>query len=196
MALEFEFRKEKIVLDAKFFMFKEFTDIWKYDKTTSKLKANSLLYFVYLLCDIGLNNPIKDTDPDKREVEAKFKAFHDKTRTFTDKEYELLSKAIKIYILINTTPEERLLVAFDEKAEQLASMLETTTPETQTNEDNGVVTFVSNSKLITDSLTKLSMIRRNRATIVASIKNEAMSEKIRGQIALSPLIRGLLIPPK
>jgi hypothetical protein len=192
MALQFEFRKEKIVLNAKLFMFDEFTAIWKHDKTKGKLKANSLLYFVYLLCDIGENNPLRDVDADKREIEAKFRAFLDKDKVFSDTEFGLLEPAVNLYILLNTTPEERLLVAFDQKAIQLATMLESTTPETVTNSDNGVVTFVSNSGIITGALSKLSIIRKNRASIVASIKNEAMLEKIRGQLTLSPLVRGLI----
>ena len=192
MALQFEFRKEKIVLNAKIFMFDEFIAIWKHDKTKGKLKANSLLYFVFLLCDIGENNPLKDTKIEDREKEAKFRAFLDKDKTFTENEYDLLQAAVNMYIKLNTSPEEQLLVAFDKKAAQLTEMLEETTPETVTNSDNGVVTFVSNSGIITSALSKLSTIRKNRASIVASIKNEALTEKIRGQLTLSPLVRGLI----
>ena len=104
MALQFEFRKDKIVLDAKFFMFKEFSAIWKHDKTKDKLKANQILFFIYLLCDIGQENPLKDVAAEKKEVEAKFRAFGDKSKQFTTKERELLEKAVKVYITINTTP--------------------------------------------------------------------------------------------
>lgn len=192
MALRFEFRKERIVLDAKFFMFKEFVLIWKYDKSKDKIKANELLRFIYLLCDIDENNPLKDVDEDKREMEAKFRAFRTRDKVFTKKETDLLSKAIEVYIKLNTEQQERLLLVFDTKADQLVELLEKTAPETVTNVENGVVAFVSNSKMITDSLTKLSEIGKNREKIVASIKNEVISERIRGQILLSPLDKGLI----
>ena len=192
MALKFTFEKERIVLDAKFFMIKEFVDIWRHDRSKGKKKAHRMLYFIFLLCDISEDNPLAYIDVHKRETEAKFKAFHDIDKKFTKKESTLLEAAIPMYIDLNMTIEERLLDIFDMKAEQLTKLLETTTPETIENEDNGVITFVSNSKLITDALNKLSVIRKNRASIVASIRKEAISQKVRGQLTLSPLVKGLI----
>lgn len=173
-------------------MFKEFTDIWKDDKTKGKLNANKLLYFIFLLCDINEENPVHDVAPEKREEEAKFRAYKDRNKKFIKSEQNLLEKGIKKYIKLNMTMEERLLYAFDRKATQLSNVLEQTIPETVTNEENGVVSFVSNSKIITDALSKLSKIRINREKILASIKNEAISQKVRGKIKLSPLSRGLI----
>ena len=192
MALKFTFEKEKILLDAKFFMIKEFVAVWKHDRSKGKKKAHKMLYFIFLLCDISDDNPLAYIDVHKRESEAKFRAFHDSEKVFTKKEMELLEAAIPIYIDLNMTIEERLLDIFDMKAEQLTKLLEDTTPETVENEDNGVITFVSNSKLITDALNKLSIIRKNRASVVASIRKEAISQKVRGQLTLSPLVKGLI----
>ena len=192
MAYQFEFRDEKIVTDFRFFMFKEFTDIWTKDKSKNKLKANRMLYFIYLLCDIGKDNPLKDVEGDKRETESKFRAYRDKKKEFTMEDIGLLEPAIKTYTQLNMTAEERLLEAFDTKAIQLSKTLETTLPETVTNEENGVVSFVSNSKIITDALSKLSKIRTNREKIVAAIKKQAITQKVRGGLTLSPLVRGLL----
>ena len=192
MALQFKFRHEKIELDVKFFMIKEFAAIWKHDRSKGKKKAHKMLYFIFLLCDISDDNPLAYIDVHKRESEAKFRAFHDGEKKFTKKETELLEAAISVYIDLNMTVEERLLDIFDIKAEQLTRLLEDTTPETVENEDNGVTTFISNSKLITDALNKLSIIRRNRASIVASIRKEAINQKVRGQLTLSPLVKGLI----
>jgi len=189
--LEFKFRKEKIVTDYKFFLFKEFTDIWIVDKSKSKLKANKMLYFIFLLCDIGEDNPIRDKKETK-EMEAKFRAYKDKDKQFNKTDLNLLEPAIKLYIELNMTPEERLLYSFDIKAEQISDVLSTTLPETATNVENGVVSFVSNSKIITDALSKLSKIRLNREKILMSIKKEAITQKIRGKVNLSPLVRGLI----
>ena len=192
MAYQFEFREEKIVIDFRFFLFKEFVDIWTKDKSKNKLKANKMLYFIFLLCDIGKENPLKDVNVSKRETEAKFRAYRDKNKEFVKNELDLLEPAIKIYVDINKTMEERLLTAFDEKAIQLSNKLDITLPETVANEENGVVSFVSNSKIITDALSKLSKIRTNREKIVSAIKKKAISQKVRGGIKLSPLVMGLL----
>ena len=192
MAYQFEFRDEKIITDFRFFMFKEFKDIWVKDKSKGKLNANRMLYFIFLLCDIGKDNPLKDVKSEVRESEAKFRAYRDKKKEFIMKDRELLEPALKLYTELNTTAEERLLEAFDEKAIQLSKVLETTLPETVTNEENGVVSFVSNSKIITDALSKLSKIRTNREKIVAAIKKRAISQKVRGGLTLSPLVRGIL----
>ena len=192
MAYQFEFRDEKIVTDFRFFMFKEFVDIWTKDKGKDKLKANRMLYFIFLLCDIGQENPLKDVDVNKRETEAKFRAYRNKEKEFVMEDIDLLEPAIKTYVELNMTAEERLLEAFDKKAIELSNILETTLPETVTNVENGVVSFVSNSKIITDALSKLSKIRTNREKIVAAIKKKAISQKIRGGLKLSPLVLGLL----
>ncbi len=192
MAYQFEFRDEKIITDFRFFMFKEFTDIWTKDKGKDKVNANRMLYFIFLLCDIGKDNPLKDVESDKREIESKFRAYRDKEKEFTMEDIDLLEPAIKMYTELNMTAEERLLEAFDKKAVQLSQTLETTLPETVTNTENGVVSFVSNSKIITDALSKLSKIRTNREKIVAAIKKQAITQKVRGGLTLSPLVRGLL----
>jgi len=192
MAYQFEFRDEKVVIDFRFYMFKEFTDIWNKDKSKDKLNANRMLYFVFLLCDIGKDNPIKDVLSENRESEAKFRAYRNRSKEFSLDEINLLEPAIKMYTELNTTTEERLLMAFDRKAEELSRILETTLPETVTNSENGVVSFVSNSKIITDALSKLSKIRANREMIVSTIKKRAISQRVRGGLSLSPLVRGML----
>jgi hypothetical protein len=190
VAFQLKFRNEEVVVDYKFFLFKEFTDIWNIkDK---KLDKNKLLKFVFLFCDLTEENPIKNVKADKLEEEAKFNAFNDRHKVFTKKELKLLDPAIKKYVYLNTTMEERLLYAFDRKAVQLSAVIENVIPETVTNKENGVVSFVSNSKIITDALSKFTKLRVNREKILASIRNEAISQKVRGSIKLSPLIRGLI----
>jgi len=187
----FEFRDGRFVTNWQFFLFKEFTDIWNYDKTVDKDAANKLLYFVFLIADITDENPLLD-ETKNRWTEAKFRAFNDSHKEFTDKQSKLIDAAIKRYIELNNTPEERLLTAFDNMANRLAHVVDTTTPETVTNVDNGVVSYASNSKIIASSLSKLSKLRSNREKIISLIKKEAITQRIRGQLKLSPLIRGLI----
>lgn len=197
MAYQFEFRDEKIVTDFRFYMFEEYTDIWNGDSSKNKINANRMLYFVFLLCDIGEDNPLKDVKVEKREAEAKFRAFRDMNKQFTEDERSLLEPAVKLYVELNMTAEERLLSAFDSKSKELGKVLEDAKPEQVVNEENGVVSFVSNSKIITDALSKLSKLRTNREKIVSAIKKQSITQKVRGGLTLSPLSKGLIkIKPK
>jgi len=173
-------------------MFKEFVDIWNNDRSKSKVKANRMLAFIFYLCDITEENPLRDVAASEKESEAMFRAFHVRSKKFVKKEEHLLEQGIKLYINLNMTPEERLLHTFDDKAKELSQVLELTVPETVTNVENGVVSFASNSKIITNALSKLSKIRSNREKIVSYIRKETITSRVRGDLALSPLVRGLI----
>ena len=195
MSLTFNIRKERITTDAKFFLFKAFTDIWDWDKSESKDKAHKMLRFVYLLCDITEECPLKDVAISKREAEALFHAYKDKNYKFTKKERELVSAAIDTYIKYNETAEERLLGEFDWKAEELRNKLEDTMPETETNVINGVTSFVSNSEIITKALKELDSVKKSKISVISAIKREALSQRVRGAASLSPNSRGLITMP-
>lgn len=195
MSLTFNIRKERITADAKFFLFKAFTDIWEWDKSETKDKAHRMLRFVYLLCDITEECPLKDVPVSKRETEALFHAYKDKHYKFTKKERELVSAAIDTYIKYNESAEERLLGEFDWKADELRNKLEETMPETETNVINGVTSFVSNSEIITKALKELDSVKKSKISVISAIKREALSQRVRGAASLSPNSRGLLTMP-
>jgi len=190
MALKFTFEKERIVLDTKFYMVPEFVAIWTHDKSRKKDKAHKLLFFIFLLCDATIDNPLMRIPPAERETEAKFKAFHNKSKEFTDEELALVLPAVDMYVELNRSIEERVLDAFDRKAAELSQVLEHALPEAVENEEDGVVTFATNTKLIAAALTKLAAIRKHRSSILSLLRNEAMTERIRGQLTLSPLVKG------
>ena len=187
--LKFEFRDDKIVTSWQFFLFEEFTSIWK---MRDKKKANQILHFIFLLADISDDNPLLHVKPEKREEEALFRAFGKRSKVLSDKELLLIEPALKLYTKLNMAPEEQLLKTFDEKLSEISHTLNTTVPETVINEESGVVTFTSNSKIITSSLSKLSKLRKSREKIVASIKKEAINQRVRGKIYISPLSKGLI----
>ena len=195
MAISFIIRKEKIVTDEKFFLFKPFTDIWEWDKSENKNKAHKLLRFIYLLCDITEECPLKDVPSQKREAEALFYAYGDKNYQFTKKERSLVEAGIACYTKINETAEERLLGEFDNKAEELRAKLEETMPEAVTNDSNGVISFTSNSEIITRALRELDTVKKSKLAVISAIKREALSQRVRGAAALSPNARGLLTMP-
>jgi hypothetical protein len=192
---QFTFRKEKIVTDAVFFMFDEFVNIWKWDKSKDKKKAHKMFYFIFLLCDLTEKNPLKDTPAHKKEEEALHRVYRSREHTFTKKELELLKPAVDCYIKYNEMSEERILFSFDKKAEQLRTVLEDTDFETYENIVDGVSSFVSNSDIITSGLKELDAVKKLKASVVASIKKDAMSQKVRGQQTLSPLSKGSIELP-
>jgi len=190
MPIRFNFRKEKLVTDPTFFMFKEFVDIWNWDEEDGKPRANKLFYFIFLLCDLTETNPLKDTPANKKEQESLHRVYKDRKYRFSDEEYNLLKPAIDCYIKYNEMCEERILHSFDKEAEQLRAVLEDTEFETVENEKDGVTSFASNSEIITTGLKELDSVKKLKAAVIASIKKDAMSQRVRGQKTLSPLSKG------
>jgi hypothetical protein len=190
MPLKLKFRKERVITDEIFYLFRPLVDLYEWDKSQNKDKANKLLMFVFYLCDLTEENPLKDVPAEKKEEEAKFKAFADRRKEFTKSELKYLIPAIDCYIKYNSTPEERILNKFDEKSEQLRDKLESTKPITKTNSKGGITTFASNTGIITKGLNELNTIKKSKASVVAAVRREAMSQSIRGQQTLSPLSKG------
>jgi oligoribonuclease NrnB/cAMP/cGMP phosphodiesterase (DHH superfamily) len=195
VGVAFEVKKERIVTDAKFFLFKPFVDIWEWDKSERKDKAHAMLRFIFLLCDITEECQLKDVAFSKREAEALFHAYKDKNYKFTKKERALVEAGVACYIKYNESAEERLLDEFDHKAEELRGKLEDTMPEAITNVNNGVTTFVSNSEIITRALKELDTVKKSKISVISAIKREALTQRVRGAASLSPNSRGLINVP-
>ena len=185
-------KNERIITDWQFFLFKEFRDIWDSDSSLERNTAHKLLNYVFLLADLSDDNPLANDKNKDRMTEAKFRAFHDRSKKLTNKQESMVEAAVALYIDLNVSSDERLLHSFDNMASRLSSLLARTKPETVVNVDSGVVSYASNSKIIASALSKLSKLRGNRDKIIAIIKKESMTQKIRGQLTLSPLIRGLI----
>lgn len=177
-------------MDEVFELFEPFRNVMAWDKSNNKVKAHKIMWFIFLLSDLTEENPLRDIPVEKKETEAKFRAYGDKDKVFTTAELLVLVPAIECFTKYNTTAEERILKAFDDKSDELRAALEETLPETATNEKDGVTAFVSNSTILTKGLKELETIKKVKMNVVAAVKREAMSQKIRGKIALSPLSRG------
>lgn len=195
MALTFEIRKERIVLKPEFFLFKEFTDIYDWDRSPAKVRAHKMLRFIYLLCDITEDCQLKDIATAKREAEALFYAYGSREYSFTPKEIELVTAGINCYKKYSENAEERLLAEFDAKASTLRGALEKVIPETVPNVINGVTSFASNSDIITKALKELDSVKRMKGVVISAIKKDAMTQRVRGQIVLSPHSKGLIEVP-
>lgn len=190
MALKFKFRKEKLITDANFYLFKEFTDIWEWDKNPGKPMAHSFFLFIFHLCDLSEDNPIRDVAEEKKEKEALFRTFGDKAHIFTEEEHALLGPAVACYIKHNRTAEERILTSFDLKAQETREVLNDTEPETVENSKDGVTTFVANTDIIARGLKELDSIKKSKINVISAVRKEAMMQRVRGQVTLSPLSKG------
>ncbi len=189
--LKFEFRKEKLIHSPEIFLFKEFTDIMKWDRSSSQLKSNRMFLYIYYMCDLSEDNPVRESAEGKKHEDAIFRAFGGKSRIkLTRVDKDRLIAGMRCYIRYNETAEERLLKTFDSKAAELRKELDNVKPETHSNFFDGVVSFVSNSKIVSDGLAGLSGIKNKREIIVAAIRREALSTRIRGKMKLSPLSKG------
>ena len=164
--IRFEFRKERIVITPQFFLFEEFVAIWKSDRKPDKPRANKLLFFIFLLCDLTEDNPLRDVPSEVKEEEALYRAYGNKKHNFSKRDVELLIPAVVCYIKYNKTSEERILEAFDKKAIELRDALEVVKPENYENYKDGVTTFVSNSSIITKGLKDLDIVKKLKMNVI------------------------------
>jgi len=63
--------KQKTTIDKNSLKYKIFRDILK----KGSVKGNHILIYVFLLCDLSINNPILEIQFDQKEGEAKLIAF-------------------------------------------------------------------------------------------------------------------------
>lgn len=188
--IKFEFRKESLIITPQVMLFKPFVDIIESDKSSSKLKSNKMFLYIFFMCDLTEDNPIRDSY-DNKHKEAMFRAFGNNSKIkLTKADKALIQNGVECYIKYNETSEERALEVFDSKAAELRKAIDIMTPETAENSYDGVVSFVTNSKIISTGLAELASIHKKRDVIVASIRREALMTRVRGQMKLSPLSKG------
>ena len=191
--VRFKFIKDKLQITPCIVLFKEFYDIVTWGEKSGK--ANTLAKYVYHICDLEDDNPTASYPPSERDADAKFRAFHDKNYKFSKKESTLADAAIRKYLEINSTASVRIIERFDTKSNELLSELNSTKPEAYENTKDGITNYVSNASIITKGLTELDDIRKRRLAVIASIKNQAVSTRVRGKLVLSPMSKGMLKVP-
>jgi hypothetical protein len=128
--LKFTINNGKVVIDPTLLMIKEFTDIIDYAKSKSDEDlGNQLLLYVFSCCDLTDQNPIKDIDYRLKRDQAMSIAFKGKEKKFLKKEEALLDSAIDAYNFYNETAIERATLAYDQKIDEIRSLMEETAPE-------------------------------------------------------------------
>ena len=176
------------MLTPEILLIPEFTQI----RQQLKDKASDLFLFIYYMCDLDDDNPIRDMQSDEKFKSALKYAYGSKKAAFTKKEYALLKPAIEAYLKYNRTAEERILITFDEKVDELITSLDDTEPEAITYYAKSGVKFATNSGIINAALEEIAKIKEMKKRIMSAIINQSISTKIRGKLELSPLSRGMI----
>lgn len=194
--IKFEFSANgSIVVTPELCLIEEFVDILKWDTTDAKLKASNVFKFVYYLCDMASSNEYRDLPENIKEDTVMKAIYGDKKTKFTKREKELVDACIETYLLLNNIPEERVLDTFDKKADEMRIVLEDTKPITVENESNGVITYDTNTAIITKGLKELNKTKSAKIAIMNVVRQEEGGDKVRGKAVLSPLSLGRISIP-
>lgn len=129
--LRFTILEGKLVIDPSILMIKEFTDILEYGQSKKDPKlANDMLLYVFFCCDLTGNNPMSDIDYRLKPGQAASRVFHKPDiEHLSKKESALIDAAIDAYNFLNETSLERAGLAYDQKIDEIRSLLERLTPE-------------------------------------------------------------------
>jgi len=132
--LRFTINNGKVVIDPSLLMIKEFTDILDYAKEKKNEElGNQMLLYIFLCCDLTEQNPNRDVDYRMKQEQALSRAFNNKDKKFLKKEEVLLDAAIDAYNFFNETAIERATLAYDQKIDEIRSLMERLQPEVHPN---------------------------------------------------------------
>lgn len=186
--IKFTMKDGRLQMDHTFLMVPEFVEIWESDKTKDKKSAHKLLFYIYLMCDLGDECPTKDLDQSVKDSQCRFMAYGSKDYEFNNKELKLQIKGLAAYTLLNEVAEERILKTYDAKIDQLRTLLENTTPVIyeNTNESNGVVSFSTNIEIINKALKEISNLVKAKHDLRQTVLAGFSAGHVRGKVQLSP----------
>lgn len=193
MPLEFEFnQKDELIITYQIKLFDEFADIL--NEVKPKRKANQLLHYVYLLCDRSDKNPLRDLDSAVKQEQCLYRAFKVRDVKLSEKEQQLVKAAIQVYKTHNESSKDRIKFSIERKIDQLAKMLDDTTPEIIRNIDpkTGNVNFASNTKIIMDSIKELNNTLSTLDKVEASIMKQKNERQVGNKGKSSMLESGRL----
>ena len=190
--ISFTMKDGRLQMEETFLMIPEFVAVWEFDKTKSKLHANKLLFYIYLMCDLQDTCPTKNLSKTQKDPQCRFMAFGSKDYHFKEEELPLIQGAIDAYTLFNETAEERVLTVYDEKIDQIRHMLKTTTPAIVTNINpvTMATTYASNVDIINKSLKEISNLVKAKNELKQAILAGLSAGFVRGQLTLSPRDQG------
>lgn len=192
----FEFRKDELVYTELIKLFPEFNNLYKHNSRKDPNEINKAFKYIFFMADISSDNPFASEKKSRKQSEILFRLFADRNYKFLWRLEEKISLALDLYIKINSASEEALLKVLEEKKVQIKQLIDDSEPEiVEFTDASGVIKYESNIALLTQVLQAIVDIDARRKTIISAIKNEAINNKVRGQVYLSPLATGALKIP-
>jgi len=113
--INFKIREGVIVVDYNMLMVPEFVSI--IDSLGMKRGLLGLRY-IYLTCDLGINNPLRHIDYSIREQEAERLVYGSRWDKRVD-EYPLIERGMAAYELYGSSGEERMLYVYDKQIDDI-----------------------------------------------------------------------------
>jgi len=169
-------------------MVPEFVEILEWDKTKEKNKAHKILFYLYLMCDLGDECPTKDLDQSIKDGQCRFMAYGTRKYDFEGQEQRLIISGLAAYTLLNEVAEERMLKTYDEKIDQLRTLLEETTPviHENMNANTGIISFSTNVEIINKALKEISNLVKAKHDLRQTVLAGFSAGHVRGKVQLSP----------
>jgi len=154
--------------------------------------GNQILLYVFLVCDISYDNPIRDVPYVDKQREAAMVAFNDEDysiyNTLGKEWHELTIEAIKCYDKEIVQDEDKDVYAYDKKMDQFREMLMETTPRIEKNFGPDTISYSTNIDIINNVLEDIVTLIQTKASMVSMIVQGTVPKHLRG--GLSPLTKG------
>lgn len=152
-------------------------------------KDINLLKYVYLVCDITEENPLRSSKGEDRERRALEMSIKELPKDAATK--SLVQKAKDLYTELNKTSADRFLSTIDDKLDEIRDVLESTKVEVEKGLDkNGNTVWNTNASIITTMMEKVDSIQAKRESIEKRSIKESSKLKAKGNHERSALMRG------
>jgi len=206
--LQFTVLDGKLIVDPSMLMRPEFVDILEYGKKKNKEEfATKMLLYIFYCCDLTKSNPISQVDYRMKEEQAAKMAFRGAAK-FTKKEQELVDAGIDAYNFCNEGALERASLAYDQKIDEIRTLLEGLEPEVHAkykehmcdfcnelhsepiNQVLEIEDYVSNDRIIANFAKQLNEIATYKLKALETAKKIENTGRVRGDKGSSLIERG------
>lgn len=180
MALRWNLQNGKLVIEPSSLTIDAFNAIWKFDKNRNKLKAESLLKYVFFMNDITQNNPLVDLPEHERDGKARRTCFMDENYKFTRREQELVDDAKEWFLTCTENAALRAYFVLNQQIDDLTKYLGGLTYSEKNIEAKGKATK------------QLREMMEDRVKVEKMVRLELDKQKTRGGLERSPREKGML----
>ena len=122
--IDYDIKDGKLQISPEVLTVSALNEIWEYDTSKAKSKANNMLTYLFTMYDMREKNPFRDVKDSDKEQVCKQNAFGDKKFKFNEREVELIENGASWYKFLNKNSMLRLSAAIDKKIDQVTDFLE------------------------------------------------------------------------